>query len=81
MNAAFLVFRPAKVQAAVSLAVTQKGTADLVRLFALDWLPTRRRLVCHWHRDPDGRLSAVWEQDVAASAAARTPVSAGAAAE
>ena len=39
---------------------------NLVRLFALDDLPaTRRQLVCHWHRDADGRLACTWEPDIA----------------
>jgi hypothetical protein len=39
---------------------------DLARLFALDRLPAERpQLVCHWHRDADGRLAAAWERDVA----------------
>lgn len=64
MNAAFLVFRPAKAPAAVSMTAARKGTADIVRLFPLDRAPPRRqRLVCHWHRDRDGRLTAVWEHD------------------
>jgi hypothetical protein len=37
---------------------------DLVRLFALDRLPTHRRLVCHWRRQADGRLACTWEPDI-----------------
>jgi hypothetical protein len=34
------------------------ATTDLVRLFALDRLPVRRRLLaCHRRRDADGRLA------------------------
>jgi len=37
------------------------GTADLVRLFALDRLLAQRPgLACHWQRGADGRLVAVW---------------------
>jgi hypothetical protein len=25
----------------------------------------RTRLVCHWHRDADGRLACHWEGDIA----------------
>ena len=64
MNAASLIFRPAAAPAVVSNAAAQNGTADLVRLFALDRLPARRRLICHWHHDADGRLIAVWEPDL-----------------
>ena len=68
MNTAFLVFRPAKVPAArVSNPAVRRSAADLVRLFALDRLPVRRRLICHWHRDADGRLIGVWEPDLAAA--------------
>ena len=62
MKAAFLDFRPA---AASALAVTGKAATDLVRLFALDRIPSvRRQLVCHWRRGDDGRLVAVWEPDI-----------------
>jgi hypothetical protein len=38
---------------------------DLVRLFALDNRPAaRRRLVCHWRRQPDGRLACIWQPDL-----------------
>jgi hypothetical protein len=62
MKAAILEFRPA----AVSGFVRPSTKADLVRLFALDDLPARRRrLVCHWRRDADGRLACIWEPDIA----------------
>ena len=66
MKAAILVFRPAKAPAAyVSDAAVRHSAADLVRLFALDRIPSmRRQLVCHWRRAEDGRLVAVWERDV-----------------
>ena len=68
MNTAFLIFRPAKAPAAhISDDAFPHSGADLVRLFALDRLPARRRLVCHWHRDTDGRLVGVWEPDFAAA--------------
>jgi hypothetical protein len=38
--------------------------AELARRFGLDRLPVRRRLVCHWHRDRDGRLAGLWEFDI-----------------
>jgi len=66
MNTAFLIFRPAKAPAAhISDTAVRHSGADLVRLFALDRLPARRRLACHWHRDADGRLIGVWEPDLA----------------
>jgi hypothetical protein len=47
-------------------AATTAVANDLVRLFALDNLPAaRRQLVCHWHRQPDGRLACSWEPDIA----------------
>jgi hypothetical protein len=60
MTTAFLVFRPAAVPAT---AVSQKATDDLVRLFALDRLPAHPRLICHWQRTADGRLTGVWESE------------------
>jgi hypothetical protein len=39
--------------------------ARLLRLFGLDRLSEgRRRLVCHWHRTPEGRLVCIWEPDI-----------------
>lgn len=40
--------------------------STLIRLFALDRLPADRRLVCHWHRNPEGGLACVWELDIGA---------------
>jgi hypothetical protein len=37
---------------------------ELARQFGLDQLPARRRLVCYWHRDREGRLAGVWEADI-----------------
>ncbi|HEX9523320.1 MAG TPA: hypothetical protein VF949_10140 [Reyranella sp.] len=60
MTAAILNVRSAAAPGTVSL----KDTKDLVRLFALDRLPVDRpRLVCHWHRDADGRLACTWGPD------------------
>ena len=61
MNTAFLVFRPA---AAPAPQVSHKAADDLVRLFALDRLPVRRQLICHWQRDAAGRLIGVWETEL-----------------
>lgn len=63
MTAAILAVRPA----AVPGIVAPKGAADLERLLALDCPPSGRRLVCHWHRDADGRLACVWEPDIVAA--------------
>jgi hypothetical protein len=61
MTSAFLNVRSAATPAVVSL----KDTRDLVCLFGLDRLRgDRPRLVCRWRRDPDGRLSCVWEPDI-----------------
>jgi hypothetical protein len=62
MTAAILDFRPAAPPGHVP--VPGAATA-LAQLFALDRLPSgRRQLVCRWHRDAKGRLSAVWEPDI-----------------
>jgi len=62
MTAAILDVRPA----APGILPPKSAARDLARLFALDRLPDgRRRLVCHWHRDADGRLACVWEPDMA----------------
>jgi len=68
MTAAILDFRPAAPPGHVPpLGVTKDGvTKDLVRLFALDRLPSgRRHLLCHWRRDVEGRLAGFWEPDIA----------------
>jgi hypothetical protein len=62
MTAAILDLRPATTPDVIP---PRKATTDLVRLFALDRLPERRRLVCHWRRGPDGRLACFWEPDLA----------------
>ena len=70
MTSAFLNFRSAVAPRAISLATT----TDFVRLFALDRLRVdRSRLVCHWHRDADGRLACVWESHVGQSADSASP--------
>ena len=61
MTTAFLIFRRTTLPVA---AVPQNTSADLVRLFTLDRLPAHRRLVCHWKRGADGRLSGVWETEL-----------------
>jgi len=60
MNTAFLDFRPATAPVTTS----HPAAGELSRLFALDRLPVRRRLICHWHHDADGHLIAVWEPDL-----------------
>jgi hypothetical protein len=65
MTAAILDVRPA---VRPGIVPTTGATTNLVRLFALDHLPAgRRRLVCHWRRDADGRLACIWEPDIGAS--------------
>jgi hypothetical protein len=62
MTAAILDVRPA---AALDSTQPKDATTNLVRLFALDSLPAgRRRLVCHWRREPDGRLACNWAPDI-----------------
>jgi hypothetical protein len=64
MNATILDtrIRPTDAPGAVE---NKDARRDLACLFALDRLPGRPSLVCHWHRDADGRLAAAWELDVA----------------
>jgi hypothetical protein len=38
--------------------------AHVVCLFGLDHLPSHRRMVCLWYREPDGRLACMWEPDI-----------------
>jgi hypothetical protein len=65
MTAAILDVRPA---APPGIVPPMGAATILVRLFALDRLPAgRRRLVCHWRRDADGRLACIWEPDIGAS--------------
>ncbi len=40
------------------------GASDLVCLYRLDRRLLRRRLVCRWHREADGRLACIWEPDI-----------------
>jgi hypothetical protein len=63
MTAAILAVRLAAPPGIVS---RNGATTNLVHLFGLDRLPVgRRQLVCHWHRDADGRLACIWEPDIA----------------
>jgi hypothetical protein len=65
MTTAILEFCPAS---APSVAMRETAATDLVRLFALDRLPAARRaFVCHWRRDADGLLGAVWEPEIGLS--------------
>jgi hypothetical protein len=54
-----LDIRPAAMQGIVSTEA-----ADLGWLFSLDRPSGGRRLVCHWRRQPDGRLACTWEPDI-----------------
>jgi hypothetical protein len=66
MTAAILELRPAAVPGARQPNAVEGRESDLVRLFAFDNLSVvRRRLVCHWRRDADGRLACFWEPDIA----------------
>jgi hypothetical protein len=60
MTAANLDVRPAIVPGIVA-----PSTTNLVLLSSLDRMPvSARQLVCHWHRDTDGRLVCAWEPDI-----------------
>jgi hypothetical protein len=68
MISAFVKVRPADAPGMASPRITR----DLVRLFALDRQPVdhrpppvRRPLLCRWQRDADGRLTCIWEPDIA----------------
>ena len=63
MTAAILDPRPAFSPGTVP---SKSEATNLVLLFALDRLSAARtRLVCHWHRDADGRLACRWERNIA----------------
>jgi hypothetical protein len=65
MTAANLDVRPA-----IAPGIVAPSATNLVLLFALDRIPvSARRLVCHWHRDADGRLVCAWESDITADPA------------
>jgi hypothetical protein len=49
---------------APGVAAVNAPAIDLVELFKLDRLPAEHRLVCHWHRERDGRLACSWEPDI-----------------
>jgi hypothetical protein len=60
MTAANLDVRPA-----VAPGIVAPSATNLVLLSALDRMPvSARQLVCHWHRDADGRLVCAWEPDI-----------------
>ena len=55
------------IRPAAAPGVTSANSAaiDLPCLFGLGRLPASRRgLVCHWRRQPDGRLACIWEPDI-----------------
>jgi hypothetical protein len=45
-------------------ALSNAAAIDLTALFGLDRLSSKRRLVCHWAREIDGRLACFWEPDI-----------------
>jgi len=60
MNPAILDRR----MAAPGKAQLDSVATDLVRLFALDRLPAKGRLVCRWHRDAGAHLACRWELEL-----------------
>ena len=44
--------------------VPSATSIDLLRLFGLNRPSSGRRIVCHWHRTPDGGLARFWEPDI-----------------
>jgi hypothetical protein len=46
----------------ISSGIVTHDATNLVFLFALNRIPvSTHRLLCHWHRNSDGRLSCRWE--------------------
>jgi hypothetical protein len=66
MKAAILDIRHLALpkMASVETGRAQQTTLVVLRLFGLDRAPARRCLVCHWHRDADGKLVAPWALDI-----------------
>ena len=49
----------------IASGIVAPNATNLVLLFALDRIPvSTHRLVCHWHRNADGRLVCGWEPDI-----------------
>lgn len=47
---------------AIASGIVAPNATNLVLLFARDRIPvSAHRLVCHWHRNADGRLVCTWE--------------------
>ncbi len=68
MAAANLNVRPANASRVVA-----PNASNLILLFALDRIPiSTHRLVCHWHRNADGRLVCAWEPDLSPDPASLT---------
>jgi hypothetical protein len=65
MAAANLNVRPA-----IASGIVAPNATNLVLLFALDSIPvSKQRLVCRWHRNPDGRLVCAWEPKISSDPA------------
>ena len=46
----------------IASGIVAPNATNLVLLFALDRIPvSTHRLVCHWHRNADGRLVCRWK--------------------
>jgi hypothetical protein len=45
-------------------ALSNAAAIDFTALFGLDRRSSKRRLVCHWAREIDGRLACFWEPDI-----------------
>jgi hypothetical protein len=53
------------VRPATAPGVVTPNSTNLVLLLALEAKPvSAQRLVCHWHRDADGRLVCAWESEI-----------------
>lgn len=64
MISAFQYFRLSAMQG----PAPRPGSRNLARLLGLDGPPVGRpRLACRWNRDPDGRLSCIWEEHLRAT--------------
>jgi hypothetical protein len=54
--------RKPRCRPAIASGIVAPNVTNLVLLFALDRIPvSTHRLVCHWHRNADGRLVCRWK--------------------
>jgi len=50
---------------AIASGIVAPNATNVVLLFSLDRIPVAtHRLVCHWHRNTDGRLVCAWKRPI-----------------